>query len=305
MPSTQTIVVALAWLTLGACAYLAYSGISSMMAGGTARRPAQSPCRPVGKAVPAEGDAAAAAAPAGHCLIDLSAAEGEVIAPAPPVRPRRKRSANSEAPGERERPDERPGSPGDLILSVHMPPSGFTDAGHLQNFLGYMASRSSRHGGGPRTAWNMVEIGANRGFNTDRTAMRAELIARFGECDPAITVNDIVYLGFLVEVEGRLWSNLCATIDDVTEILAVREDASLAKEIFGIAEDIFQDHVSAMTSGGSPVHAWEDCDAKTRVLIENRLRDELNARYPADVLVSVSHNDQEQIMHVHRLLALS
>ena len=60
-----------------------------------------------------------------------------------------------------------------------------------------------------------------------------------------------------------------------------------------------------ITSSEQGTDAWEDCDGKTRVLIENRLRDEVSARYPADVLVSVSHNDQDAVMHVHRLLAAS
>lgn len=305
MPQTQTILSALAWASLGVCAWLAVSGISSILAARTRR------IVPAGELVPAGGGELGVAARApepGECLIDLSELIGGPGASGRETRTHRLRAAPPAPPAPPVTgggPERQPRSPGDLILTVHMPPVSFQDGGHLRNFLGYMASSSARHPGGPRTAWNMVEIGAERRFNSDRKAMRADLLARFGDLDPAATLNDIVYVGFLVEVEGQLWSNLCSSEDGTVGILAVSEEKSLAREIFGIAEDVFQSHVAGMTADGRPVHPFEDSDPETRLVIEHRLRDVVNARHPAEIHVSVSHNDQEQIMHVHRLIGPS
>lgn len=205
--------------------------------------------------------------------------------------------------------------PDKLIVIV---PTGETHAlqglKHLHNFVGYLFSLSKNHRPNEDTSKNTI-IQWRRGeiqdilMNEDPYFYKKNfsenfytLFDRFAEL-----LDDVVYVGFIVDVDGTLYSNMVTgEVNNGDYHVSVFEPEvfDMAAEQMGGGDNLKR-AIELITGETRPIFNWETADRiKVCRPIDVTCQKLFHTLDPSTVHITVSHRDQKdhnQIYHIHRL----
>lgn len=199
--------------------------------------------------------------------------------------------------------------PINLMSYVYNGPSGFADMKHVNNFGRYLFSLTGKHPKNDRTKNNYgVSFDQGRvsegGFVTspsaDFDAFKASHLKGFTRA--AQLVNDLIYVMFVIEVDGILTSNVLMHVGDELQTSMDEETINtFADAVFG-GQKGFNEFLEQLHEIGTKVIAYEDVTQEVREKVERRLHQQFRNDEPADVVFSISHTDQDSMYHLHRIL---
>lgn len=201
-----------------------------------------------------------------------------------------------------------------IVLSPAHGTHEFEDNKHLHNFVGYLFSLSKNHKSNDDTPKNTIlqwrrgqiqDILLNddpRRHRENFTQMFYTIFERYAEL-----LDDVAYAGFIVDVNGTLYSNMVtaeAKDGDYHVTVFQPEVFRLAAEQIGGAENLKQ-AIERITGETRPVLNWETADIKeVGHQIDITCQKLFSIVDPGTLYISISHRDQtdhNQIYHIHRI----
>lgn len=201
----------------------------------------------------------------------------------------------------------------DLIYLFSTDKQQFDNPGFLHNFVKYLFSCSKNHQPNDLTKHNFyVQLDPERKIKTGHFVTKSE--HQYNEFKnkfwddllPESLENDITHVAFMVEIEGRVVSNMFQQVraNDLQMVLPSGTFDLLVDDYFdGSAEDFFEATGDILNQEGREFVEWKDASKKDRLAIEIKIHKMLSIRdKPRKSLIAVSHHDQEDMYHIHRIL---
>ena len=204
-----------------------------------------------------------------------------------------------------------------LIYIIKTEAQGFSDKAHLNNFIKYLFSMSREHRESEATKTNFYlsqdrsdETLSKYGFINDSQKKYSRFINKFSDVlnNPQNLKNDLFYIGFIIHIEQRIIGNVFKRTNKGSHTLEMDLPASvrdlIVQEHFANSdEDYFERMGDAIDDALEYVH-FDDASEMERFTVEKMLHAEVSKKFEEKgVLLSISHNDQEQsLYHAHRLI---
>ncbi|GGB66546.1 hypothetical protein GCM10011607_28970 [Shewanella inventionis] len=187
----------------------------------------------------------------------------------------------------------------------------FNSSSHLTNFIKYLFSDSTNHQANELTAHNAFFYAGKSGkagrFVNDNKAeitLFKDFIANekltYQSC-----IMDIHYLFFLIEINGKLFSNIVGERNGKL-VMYLNYDTfmDIAHEYFYDEPHAFENALMAKIEqcNVNPIHISEPSISESdRRMIELALHKQVKRFCNRDTIISISHGDQSSAYHIHRI----
>lgn len=207
---------------------------------------------------------------------------------------------------------------------IYLAPIGaipLTDGRHVQNHLKYLYSCSSAHPQNEKTVRNHFFR-----ISVDALSKRQTLIAGFvGDgkkdyntaknelwnltADPSVLRSDRTYIGFIVNIGGRMISNMFG--EEIGETLSIQSNPDHVIQYFvddyhaGDINQFYETIEKRVAAGGELLIPLSKATKEEHRLVEFKVHQLLFQKAKAErlkIIVSMSHHDQDDGWHIHRLM---
>lgn len=184
----------------------------------------------------------------------------------------------------------------------------FTNRGHLHNFLKYLYSCTTKHPQTDLTQFNFFEHKDESGFVIEASKAYNSFKKKYWNDiqDHSIFTMDLYYVYFLLEINGKLVSNMFNARGNL-ELDEVAKEILLAR-YFKNDENAFKQSLKKVISDARNLKNTflHNATLDDRKEIEQCVKSSINSEIKLkdfDVFLTISHHDQEEsLYHVHRLL---
>lgn len=207
---------------------------------------------------------------------------------------------------------ETPKSEGFIFL-LNAGTQSFQDGGHFQNFLKYLFSCSKSHQENENTKNNCYFQDPSKGddgctfVDNGQTNYNAFKNKWWNETkDVSTLLNNLHYIPFAIGQNGKLYSNFL-TIDEQTNSIKITLEEGMINAIINhyFAGDgtNFSNALHRLHKEYGEFIPFDNCPLNDRVLIEKKIHSSLEDTIePSNLLISISHTDQDSLYHIHRIL---
>lgn len=206
--------------------------------------------------------------------------------------------------------------PGGIIHCVYAGEVGFKGTGHLVNFIKYLfGAKSGRHVINEHTKNNVftedIENDAAFLFSEDPAVLYNNFTRKYSEefKDFSSFRNDVFYVPFLLEINGRLVSNFLDIEND--EIVISLQDGdgegimnAMGKEYLNGIDGLFAKADDMLAKYGQEFTKYNDCLGSERMELEKLIHKSCAKEVSKDFILSISHDDQFEshpTYHMHRM----
>lgn len=186
----------------------------------------------------------------------------------------------------------------------------FQNRGHAQNFVKYLFSQSSKHQPNERTQFNFYVIPNGDRFIVSFVDDPEKNLAIFrqsieGRLDNYRSLqNELYYVAFFIAIDDVLYSNMLFRDEDTDDLFVPNEHLEfLADEYYDGNQSVARLEIDSIMKKFKHVMPFEECARKARKAIEIKIHKMLVQKLmqPENMLISMSHVDQDQLYHVHLL----
>lgn len=190
----------------------------------------------------------------------------------------------------------------DRIYTIYMSEQEFGSQNHLNNFIKYLFSNSQKHKKNLNTKYNFVcDILENYEFLTNEYEKKFR--KEFNKVlDFKRVTNDLTYVSFAININDNIITNILER--DESEFITVL-DPNMAKYIVGDyynSDEEFEEDINTIFNEAKNIIPFSEVsDLEIRKTIEMKIRSTLYERNKENTFFSISHNDQNQLYHIHRL----
>jgi len=195
-----------------------------------------------------------------------------------------------------------------LLFSIYEGNQNFSNKGHLDNFYKYLFSNSKNHSKNEMTKFNFYCCDNENKFITnnlsDLKTTKKKIENKLSNYEKIY--NDLQYVFFMVEIDGVLVSNMIDTENESIYLTVGNETLEELSLMFfnGEINEVL-DEIKNTISKHTKFLSFRKCSQEQRNYIEIYIHEYLskyNLKDEDEILISVSHNDQNSPYHLHRIV---
>lgn len=186
----------------------------------------------------------------------------------------------------------------------------FTDERHLINFSKYLFSDSLKHQVNTDTMLNTYYL--NKNFNNPikvnplSTDFFVKSVKNSKDKISSLSM-DLNYVLFIIELGDYVISNLFETDDDGNSTICIPDEliSYILETYFDSDKRRFLNLLDSAVAEDKTFVNFEKIqkDDEVRLLIDKLIHKHLDKEIPTlETLISISHQDQESIYHIHRII---
>ena len=196
-----------------------------------------------------------------------------------------------------------------LIYDIYAGGQQINDKNHLSNFVNYLLSNTLRHKRNEKTNFNSYYINSlkeglfynNQEFNISN--IKKEIIKNYVE--NCVFVNDLNYIYYAFKINNIIYTNFLnlnerGVIVEIGDeefdfILKYKTEETFFNEVNNFIKDI--DNLKIINFN------YEDTLDKYSAIFDYKIHKYINTKYKTnDLVCAFSHQDQDSLYHIHRIL---
>lgn len=186
-----------------------------------------------------------------------------------------------------------------MVLSSFLSGSSFSNRSHFDNFVKYLFSQSAKHSENEHTNKNTYRKNNSPHLiyvdnATESYHNITSKIKKKFDCN--LYTNSIIYFYFILEVNGKLISNFLEVDNNVVTGVSIDEETIC--EHYKTQNDFFTEIENIVSKHNEVIH-FLDSKLEDRKIIDEKLHNMASQQQEGEVILAVSHNDQESPYHIH------
>ncbi len=195
------------------------------------------------------------------------------------------------------------------IFTINVGMQEFSDEQHLKNFAKYLFSCSKGHSTNADTEHNLYGYSNSKerrvGFIDDAKRDLKDFNSFFKNeyKDWSRYVNTLHYAFFIMETENKVITNIFSVDGDEVQVLLPNEFIEhIIKTNFNGEESLLIDRINQLLKPDNEFVYYKDAKLEERAefecAIHNKIRKETSS------IISISHNDQDDFLHLHSIIRI-